>query len=303
MVPVDYPVLFNPLKKEDSEYNYTNTSKIFINTDQKVFCIDPLTNEKEEIQDDSIVECSYNSQASKGFNWVPIRNRHDKTKQYKKGESIFGNNEMTANDIFRSIMHPVDEEMITTGKLDISEEDLIQGNKSYFAQLETNNNSFKQRFPYQNFHNQYIKSQLFYIVSPYYLEGLDTGMLGKIFDGCSGKGVDITKIKNARYAEVVGMEIDESAVQYAQDYYKSSVSRPKPKAFYVRGDLSKLIFPNQSCAFTESGKIYTKKYIPEKHYFDTMCLMFCVHYFFQNEITLRTIIQNMNYIVKIINFS
>ena len=299
MVPVDYPVLFNPLKKEDSEYNYTNTSKIFINTDQKVFCIDPLTNEKEEIQDDSIVECSYNSQASKGFNWVPIRNRHDKTKQYKKGESIFGNNEMTANDIFRSIMHPVDEEMITTGKLDISEEDLIQGNKSYFAQLETNNNSFKQRFPYQNFHNQYIKSQLFYIVSPYYLEGLDTGMLGKIFDGCSGKGVDITKIKNARYAEVVGMEIDESAVQYAQDYYKSSVSRPKPKAFYVRGDLSKLIFPNQSCAFTESGKIYTKKYIPEKHYFDTMCLMFCVHYFFQNEITLRTIIQNMNDALKI----
>jgi len=196
-------------------------------------------------------------------------------------------------------MHPVDEEMITTGKLDISEEDLIQGNKSYFAQLETNNNSFKQRFPYQNFHNQYIKSQLFYIVSPYYLEGLDTGMLGKIFDGCSGKGVDITKIKNARYAEVVGMEIDESAVQYAQDYYKSSVSRPKPKAFYVRGDLSKLIFPNQSCAFTESGKIYTKKYIPEKHYFDTMCLMFCVHYFFQNEITLRTIIQNMNDALKI----
>ena len=298
MIPKDYPILFNPLKKEDNEFNYTNTSKIFINTDQKVFCIDPLTNEKEEIQDDSIVECSYNSDASNGFNWVPIRNRHDKTKQYKKGEPIFGNNELTANDIFRSIMHPVDEEMITTGKLDISEEDLIQGNKSYFADLESNN-TFKQRFPYQNFHNLYIKSQLFEIVSPYYLEGLSTGMLGKILDGCSGKGVDITKIKSARYAEVVGLEIDETAVQRAQDYYKSSVSRPKPKAYYVRGDLSRLIFPNQSCAFTESGKIYTKKYIPQKYYFDTMSLMFCVHYFFQNEITLRTIIQNMNDALKI----
>ena len=124
-------------------------------------------------------------------------------------------------------------------------------------------------------------------------------MHGKILDGCSGKGVDITKIKNAGYSEVVGLEFDQSSVEYAISYFKSRVPVPRPQAYYVRADLSKLIFPNQACGITESDKIYIKKFIKDKYYFDSMSLNFCIHYFFRDEISFRTIIQNVNDVLKI----
>ena len=292
MMHSQYPTLFNPYKNNNISLTNNNTCKIFIDSEQKIFANDPLTNNVEEIFNDTIVEFSYNLDDDNGFNWFPIRNRPDKTNLYKKGEKIFGNNEKVANDIFHSIKNPITEEIMTTGEIDITNNDYI-ASKAYWADLDTNNNSKKKRYPFQNFHNLYIKKQLLYFTSPEYFNPTTSGMSGRILDGCCGKGVDITKIKDAGYAEVVGLELDQNSVEYAISYYKSR-PRPKPKAFYVRGDLSKLIFPNQLCGLTESDRIYIKKFIPNKYYFDTMSLNFCIHYFFQDEISLRTIIQNAN---------
>jgi len=293
MMYSQHPVLFNPYKNNNNSLNKDNSSKVFIDSEQKIFATDPLTNITEEIFDDTIVECSYNIDDKNGFHWFPIRNRQDKTTKYKKGLKVFGNNEKVAIDIFHSIKNPITEEIITTGEVDITNNDYITS-KAYWADLESNNISKKKRYPYQNFHNLYIKQQLLHFTSPNYLYEYSTGMHGKILDGCCGKGVDITKIKNSGYAEVVGIEFDQNSVEYAISYYKSKVPRPKPKAFYVRGDLSKLIFPTQACGITESDKIYTKKFIPNKYYFNTMSLNFCIHYFFKDEISFRTIIQNAN---------
>jgi mRNA (guanine-N7-)-methyltransferase len=61
-------------------------------------------------------------------------------------------------------------------------------------------------------------------------------------------------------------------------------------------------FPEQASGFTEADKIYTKKYLPTKYIFDTVSLQFCFHYFFESEITLRSIIQNINDNLKIGGF-
>ena len=298
MILNQYPSLFNPNKLENISINNDNSAKIFIDSEQKIFATDPITNTKEEIFDDTIIECSYDAEAVDGFNWKPIRNRIDKTTKYKKGENQFGNNEKVANDIFYSIKNPITEEIIMSGEVDISDENYISSTKSYFSDLDSNNVS-KKRYPYQNFHRLYIKTQLLYFTSPNYLMSYSSGMHGKILDGCSGKGPDITLIKNAGYAEVVGIEIDQSSVERAISFFKSAVTKPRPKTYYVRGDLSRLIFPNQDCGFTESDKIYTKKFIPNKYYFNTMTLNFCIHYFFKDEISYRTIIQNINDVLEI----
>lgn len=295
-----YPVLFNPNKNENILINDYNSSKIFIDNEQKIYCTDPITNITEEVFDDTIVEFSYDNDNKDGFNWKPIRNRIDKTNLYKKGMNQFGNNEKVANDIFYSIKNPVTEDIIMSGKVDLTEQNKLIDTKSYFSDLEKINTN-KKRYPYQNFHRLYIKSQLLYFTSPNYLMSYSTGMHGKILDGCSGKGVDITLIKNAGYAEVVGIEYDQSSVEYAISYYKTR-KRPKPQGYYVRGDLSKLIFPNQTCGITESDRIYLKKFIPNKYYFNTMSLNFCIHYFFKDEISFRTIIQNMNDALEINGF-
>jgi len=289
-----YPTLFNPFKEENILITQDNSCKVFIDSEQKIYAEDPITNTTEEIYDDTIIECSYDIHAENGFHWKPIRNRIDKTNLYKKGLNVFGNNEKVANDIFHSIKNPITEEIIMSGEVDISDDDYIASYKAYWSDLDSGNNIKKKRYPYQNFHRLYIKSQLFHFTSPNYLMSYSSGMHGKILDGCCGKGVDITLIKNAGYAEVVGLEVDQSSVEYAISYYKSKVPRPKPKAFYVRSDLSRLIFPNQACGFTDSDKIYIRKFIPNKYYFNTMSLNFCIHYFFRDEISFRTIIQNVN---------
>jgi len=297
------PKLFNPFQLDEKNSDLFNTVKLIIDDNEKIFATDPITGEKIEVDDDTIIEFAYDETKEEGFQWIPCRFRKDKTNLYKGGEKIFGNAEMVANDIFRSIKNPVTEEMITTGIVPIEEKKEDNLGKPYFAELGQNENVGKrERFPYQNFHNFFIKYQLYYLSSPAHITEYKNGTIGKLFDLCCGKGVDINKIKKAKYAEVFGMDIDLSNIKFAQNYYNKIVPMPKPKAYYVRGDSGKLIWPEQACSKTEGEKLFIQKHIPTKYYFDTISLMFCIHYLFEDEIKLRTLLQNLNDNLKIGGF-
>jgi hypothetical protein len=286
------PILFNPFGDENSlMYNNTN---LFVEDDGKIYAYDPLSNEKVEIYDDIIVECGYDASLEEGFRWIPIRFRRDKTNLYKSGKDVFGNDERIANDIFRAINNPVTEEMILTGIIPITNNSGSSDVKIYYQRDESN-----IRFPYQNFHNLYIKYELLYLSSPTFLYQTKEYTNGKILDMCCGRGTDINKIKRAKYAEIVGIDIDYKNIKDAQEFYKTIVPSPKPKAYYTRANSGKLIFPNQEAGITEFDKKNLKKFIPTKFIFDTVSLQFCFHYFFENEISLRTVIQNMNDNLKI----
>jgi hypothetical protein len=297
------PLLFNPFQLDEKNSHLYNTVKLFLDDNEKIFAIDPITNEKTEVLDDSIIEFAYDETKDDGFKWVPCRFRKDKTNLYKSGEPMFGNAEFVANDNFRAIKNPVTEEMISSGIVPIEEKSAENSDKPYFAQLGQNENVGKrERFPYQNFHNFFIKYQLYYLSSPAHILEYKNGTVGKLFDLCCGKGVDINKIKKAKYAEVVGMDIDLNNIKFAQNYYSKIVPMPKPKGYYVRGDSGKLIWPEQACCKTEAEKLFLKKQVPTKYYFDTISLMFCIHYLFEDEIKLRTLLQNLNDNLKIGGF-
>jgi SAM-dependent methyltransferase len=294
------PVPFNPFGLDEKNSENYNLVKIFIEDDEKIYAYDPLTNEKVEIYDDIIVEFGYDNSREDGFKWIPYRFRKDKTGLYKSGKPVYGNAESVAIDIFRAINLPVTEEMITTGNVPISQDSVGVNQTPYYIR-SADENGKRERFPYQNFHNHYVKYQLLYFTSPSYINDKQSGFHGKILDLCCGKGVDFNKIKKARYAELVGMDIDYQNIKDAQEWFKSMVT-PPPKAYYVRGDSSKLIMPEQACGETETEKLYTKKFIPTKYLFDTVSLQFCFHYFFKDEISFRTILQNINDNLKIGGF-
>ena len=298
---IKIPVLFNPFKLDEQNSEKYNIAKVFIEDDGRTYAIDPITTEKVEIRDDIIIEWGYDETKEDGFKWIPYRFRKDKTSQYINGEKMFGNSERTANDIFRALQLPITEDMITTGNIPPLPEDKEGQIENPYYVREMNDNGKRKRFPYQNFHNLYVKYQLLYFSSPSYINEYSSGYHGKILDLCCGRGVDYTKIKNARYEEIVGMDIDYENIKIAQDIFKARYSAP-PKAYYVRGDSSKLIWPEQSCAYTEADKMKIKKFIPAKYMFDTISLQFCFHYFFKDEISFRTILQNLNDNLKIGGF-
>jgi len=287
------PVPFNPFGLDNKNSAQFNIAKLIIEDDGKIYANDPITNERVEIFDDIIVEFGYDETQPEEFRWIPYRFRRDKTFLYRNGEKNFGNGERVANDIFRSLQLPITEEMITTGEIPVLPEDKEGLMQAPYYIRQMNDNGKSKRFPYQNFHNLYVKYQLLYFSSPCYINEITTGFKGKILDLCCGRGVDYSKIKNARYAEIVGMDIDFQNIKDAQEWFRA-MANPPPKAYYVRGNSSKLIWPDQACSFNEADKMNTLKFIPTKYMFDTISLQFCFHYFFENEITFRTILQNLN---------
>ncbi len=302
MVGKKVKALFNPYGLDETGAEAYNTAYIFLDENDKMICTDPLSGEQEEMKDDTIVELGFDQTLEKGFQWVPYRVRHDKTTSYKSGRDVFGNLDNTANDIFRSLQYPITEEMITTGKnipLDERGDGAVNA-PSYYANIG-NENVNGDRLPYQNFHNHHIKTSLFMSVSPSKLAESTTAS-GKIFDMCCGKGVDIKRIKAAKYKEVVGMDFDLENIKFAQKYYDRVLAAPKPKAYYVRGDAGKLIFPNQDAGITESDKMQIAKFIPTKYAFDVVNVQFAIHYFFENEVRLRSFLQNVNDSLKIGGF-
>lgn len=294
------PVIFNPYGNDNKNSQVYNIAKIILDDDEKMYSFNLITNEKEEIYDNIIVEFSYDLSKEDGFKWVPHKFRKDKTELLRSGEEMYGNSETTAIDVFKAINNPVTEEMITTGNIPIVENGVELTDKPYYVR-QVNDDGKRKRLPYQNFHNRYIKVQLLYFSSPTYIYEYKSGSHGKILDLCCGNGADFNKIRDTKYAELVGMDIDYDNIKEAQERFKY-FPIPKPRAYYVKGDASKLIFPEQASGSTDADKIYTKKYIPAKYLFDTISLQFCFHYFFESEITLRTVIQNMNDNLKIGGF-
>ncbi len=288
--------LFNPSNLDEEGASAYNTCYVFVDENDNIICEDPISGEKGTVQDDTIVEFGFDPKREKGFQWIPYRVRHDKTTSYKNGRQVYGNLDKTANDIFISLQYPVTEEMIITGKVPEDSSGIV--NAPYYKGLNGTGENNSERFPYQNFHNYHIKSSLFKQVNPSLMVGTKAP-LGKLLDLCCGKGVDVMKMKTAYYAEIVGMDIDYDNIKFAQQFYDMRIPRPKPKAFFIRGNAGELIFPNQDAAFTPAGKLQLKDFIPAKYYFDVVNVQFALHYFFENEIKLRTLIQNINDNLKI----
>ena len=140
------------------------------------------------------------------------------------GEKVFGNFITTAKDIFKSILVPVTDKIITTGNiptelknksLNINENN--NSNDNYYNNINKNFN-YKDRLSYQNFHNLFIKEYLLQAVAPSILDGSNK-MSGRLIDFGSGKGGDITKWKKTKLAEVIGIEYDIKNIEYAKKLF------------------------------------------------------------------------------------
>ena len=122
--------------------------------------------------------------------------------------------------------------------------------------------------------------------------------MGELLDLACGKSGDLSKWKAAYLKKVICIDIDKKCIDYAISYYKS-FPRPKPNAYYVWGDTSKLIFPNQDAGLNDMQKIRLKEYIPNKNNFDIVSCQFCLHYYFESENKLNNLIQNIKDNLKV----
>ena len=258
-------------------------------------------NGRETFEDNTIVEFRYDSNREAYWRWIPIRVRHDKTSEYRRGLKNFGNAFHVAESVWRSIHDPITTEMLKTGK-NIPNE-IVNDNVYYKRAGFTNTRALR------DFHNLYAKRIL--------IDGVATPG-GTLIDLAVGKAGDLPKWIHARLSFVLGIDVSRDNIENRKDgacarylNYKKRY-RIMPSVLFLEGN-SSLNVRNGDAAANEKGKkilravfgegpkdevklgpaIY-KQYGKGKGGFDVVSCQFALHYFFQNQDTLQNMLKNIS---------
>ena len=259
----------------------------------------------EVITDNSIVEFAYNIDAENGWNWEPLRVRHDKTSKLLRGEREYGNSYRVCNENWKSI-HPtgrITTEMLMTGQ-NIPE---VSVSEDVYYNAPNGNGKMKTE-SMKSFHNLYVKKLLITGVSK---QG-DT-----LIDYACGKAGDLPKWIASKLSFVFGIDYSADNLENRLDgacarYLKAKrVNKVMPSALFVHGNsafnirdgsgmlndkakqIANAIFANKPKDADKLGRGVAKQYGKGEGGFNISSCQFAIHYFFENPDALKGFLRNV----------
>ena len=282
-------ILFNPPTEKDS----IHICNIPL-TEDKLLCL----KDKTILHDNGIYEMRYEPKNPFGYQWIPLRERSDKTRP---------NNSFTADNVWRTIQYPVLEKYIK-GK-DINEIDFVSEKEKSDYYIENPESESDKSL--REFHN-YIKDKLIRSVTSIGNKPIS------ILDTSIGRGGDINKYLNSEndIQFLLGLDVSNDINKCAKRFY---LKNSKIKALFLQYDTSKSIKGGEGCVgeHVERNKLmldilYNRQralpkelrpLVPKykglcKKGFDVISSQFSIHYYFKDELTLRTYIQNISENIK-----
>ncbi len=282
-----------------------------------------MTLENDIIQDETIVEFSYDPTQPVNWRWLPLRVRHDKTSEYRSGGKNYGNAYHVANNNWHSIHNPITPEMLMTGE-EIPDE--LVSDDIYYNHADSGSGSSggidigrgtKVRTltkGMRDFHNLYVKRKLIMSVAR-------PG--NSLIDLAVGKGGDLPKWIAAKLGFVFGIDYSKDNLEHKFDGVCArylDIKKKKrniPDAIFIHGDSSKEIQSGQA-AISERYRLITRAIFGEgakdasilgrgvyPHYgrgadgFDICSVQFAIHYFFENIVKVHTFLQNVSECTKL----
>ena len=258
-----------------------------------------FTEDREVINDETVVEFRYDLSREGLWKWVPLRVRYDKTTEFRNGK-ISCNDYDTANDNWYSIHNPITERMIATGQ-EIPEE--ILSDEIYYNRVT----SEKQTMGLRDFHNLFVKKMLIRNVSR-------NG--NTLIDFACGQGGDLPKWIAANLSFVFGIDISknniENRISGACARYLSFKKdfQNMPHALFVVGN-SSLNIRSGNAMLTDKGNSIAqavfglnaldknlgpavkRQYAKGEPGFDISSCQFAIHYMFENKHTFYNFMRNV----------
>jgi hypothetical protein len=262
-----------------------------------------FSEEGDVFADNTIVEFRYDFDREDGWKWVPLRVRHDKTSQYRRGQKQYGNSFVTANENWKSI-HPagiITEDMIRTGQ---GIPDVIVSEDVYY---NTPSGKLKTE-AMKNFHNLYVKKMLIKGVSK---QG-DT-----LIDYACGKAGDLPKWIASKLSFVFGVDISKDNLENrlngacARYLNMRKQNKTMPYALFVNGNsaynikkgdamlndkakvITSAVFGYGPKEADKIGKGVARQYGVGDDGFNISSCQFAMHYFFENPDTLQGFLRNV----------
>ena len=264
------------------------------------------TEHGEIIENNSIVEFSYDYNSEKTRKWNPKRVRYDKTAQLRSGVKQYGNAYHVANNIWHTIHNPVTVDMITTGQNIQSDED--NDDDVYYNKKTSINKTQAMR----DFHNDIKRALISAVSSP------DNTLI----DMAVGKAGDLHKWKSDKLKFVFGIDInrdnihnqrDGAYARYIETYRKnyrmpgalfvvgnSAMNIKSGEGILVDGDkqITNAVFGKGVNNAAILGKNVSKNYGIAKDGFDICSIQFAVHYMFQSTDALDAFLKNVASVTK-----
>jgi len=265
-----------------------------------------FTEANEIIEDNMIIEFSYDMKKDEQWRWVPLRIRYDKTAQLRAGEPNYGNAFHVANNNWHSIHNPISQTMIMTGDgipAELGDDDV------YYNKVAGASKTRALR----DFHNLYVKSLLI-------------GSVAKpgntLIDLAVGKGGDFPKWIDAKLKFVFGVDISRDNIQnrmngaYARYLNYRKQYRVMPAALFVNGNssvnirkttgilvdkdkqITKAVFGQGPKDVKSLGQGVYNQYGVGSEGFDVCSIQFAIHYMFENQETLHNFLQNVSEVTK-----
>lgn len=287
------PVLFQPTAPYDPQACFCN----IMVSDTGIM----MTEEGEYFSEDTIIEFAYHPEKEGAWKWVPLRVRYDKTSELRNGLKNYGNAYHVANSNWRSIHHPITEEMISTGA-EIPE--VIIDEDVYYNRTNSDSNTVALR----DFHNRFVKYKLI------------TGVANRgdtLIDFAVGKAGDLNKWIQAHLSFVFGIDIsrdnlenhlDGACARYLNDRRKyqdmpyalfaqgnSSLTLRDGKAFMGQKDreIAAAVFGNGAKDRGSLGEGVYRQWGKGKEGFAVSSVQFAIHYFFENQTTFHHFMRNV----------
>lgn len=300
------PVQFFPTQPSDPTAGFANILLENSRSDEKVL----LTEAKEVIEDNMIVEFSYDMNAEAEWHWKPLRVRYDKTAMFRAGLPNYGNAYHVANSNWRTIHNPITPEMITSGAglptelLEVEDGDVYYNRKAGKTSTQA----------LRDFHNRYVKKSLLNTVA----RRGDT-----LIDLAVGKGGDFPKWISANLKFVFGIDISRDNIQNRLDgacvrFLKNKKDyKVMPDALFVNGNssvnirsgaalysekdkqITRAVFGEGPKDAKALGKGVYKEYGIAKEGFDICSIQFAIHYMFENQETLQNLLRNVSEVTKV----
>jgi SAM-dependent methyltransferase len=263
----------------------------------------------EALTSHTVVECSFVN-----TRWVPNLVRADKTEKMKRLGQSGPNDISTAMSVWRTIMEPVTEAMITGADPDIAVLDEQDDGTAYYQQQTDVERSRSASIAMRSFHNHIKQSVLVNTCVDTFGDDL------KVCEVACGRGGELSKWLNGGVRTLLGLDINRrNLYAVADSAYARLVERLQPgsvpddlRVVFLQMDCGKVmdahmlqslptkperLIASMLWATVPSAQVQEpilhKYYGMAKDGFQVVSCQFAVHYFFGDLDTLRNFVNNV----------
>lgn len=291
----DAPVVYNESGEIEIDPRY-----MWIKENENGIMID---NDGNQILSDSILEVSFDPLNKK---WIPSRVRVDKNETYKMSGSIANtaNSYKVCHSVWKTIMDPITADHLI-GKVKLNMEN-IDMNDSYYDMDNTEKRSDTLTFPMKTFHSRWVKDQS--LISCF------KGKVRSLMDPAFGRGGDLRKYIDAKIPIVLGTDLSSQNIYDSRDgankrlqkamqnksiqhgwkyvFVPMDYSIPIERSLMKKGEDTTLLRVLWGKQNDDHPRIKRLEGMASKR-FDVLSMQFALHYFFENNHTMKACLDNI----------